>query len=109
MTVSEDITSETASSRVPLTSSLAPENCTIKSVAKASTGGINGYITALGKTTRSDRSEFSFVNCTVDRTGKILLGRTWRAYASVVFSRTYMAGIIAPEGWNDWNNVTRDK
>ncbi|CAN8234198.1 unnamed protein product [Cochlearia groenlandica] len=85
------------------------QDCTIKSVAKASVGGITGFITAQGKDSRSERSGFSFVNCTVDGTGKILLGRAWRVYASVVFSRTYMAGIIAPKGWNDWDNATRDK
>ncbi|CAN8253859.1 unnamed protein product [Cochlearia groenlandica] len=90
MTLLEDNTSETASSKVPLTSSF-------------------GTRRSIYQTTRSDRSGFSFVNCTIDGTGKILLGRAWREYASVVFSRTYMAGIIAHEGWNDWNNATRDK
>ncbi|CAH2059023.1 unnamed protein product [Thlaspi arvense] len=83
------------------------QDCTIRSIANEVTAGISGYITAQGRASEADQSGFSFVNCTIDGTGKVLLGRAWRAYA--MFSNTYMSGIIAPDGWSDWRNLTYDK
>jgi pectin methylesterase-like acyl-CoA thioesterase len=71
--------------------------------------GINGAVTAHGRISKDENTGFSFVNCTLGGTGRIWLGRAWRPYSSVIFSYTSMTDIVAPEGWNDFNDPTRDQ
>ncbi|XP_075079586.1 putative pectinesterase 8 [Nicotiana tabacum] len=88
------------------------ENCQLISIASPVAAGvksINGAVTAHGRATKDENSGFAFVNCTLGGTGRIWLGRAWRPYSTVVFANTYMTDIVAPEGWNDFNDPSRDQ
>ncbi|ONI17888.1 hypothetical protein PRUPE_3G185700 [Prunus persica] len=88
------------------------ENCQLISIANPlppESRNVNGAITAHGRTSKDDNTGFAFVNCFIGGTGRVWLGRAWRPFSRVVFVNTIMADIIAPEGWNDFNDPTRDQ
>ncbi|KAE9593874.1 hypothetical protein Lal_00036524 [Lupinus albus] len=88
------------------------ENCQLVSIANPVTPGqrsINGAITAHGRVSMDENTGFVFVNCSIGGNGRIWLGRAWRPFSRVVFAFTTMSDIIAPEGWNDFNDPSRDQ
>ncbi|KAI0494978.1 hypothetical protein KFK09_025124 [Dendrobium nobile] len=88
------------------------ENCQLISMASPVPAGlklINGAVTAHGRVSQDENTGFSFVNCNIGGTGRILLGRAWRPFSRVIFAFTSMTDIISPEGWNDFNDPLRDQ
>ncbi|CAN1259950.1 Probable pectinesterase 8, partial [Linum perenne] len=87
-------------------------NCQLISMANPVAPGvrsINGAVTAHGRASREENTGFAFVNCSLGGTGRIWLGRAWRPFSRVVFAYTTMTDIVAPEGWNDFNDPARDQ
>ncbi|KAJ7964612.1 Pectinesterase [Quillaja saponaria] len=88
------------------------ENCQLLSMANPVAPGqrsINGAVTAHGRVSKGENTGFVFINCLIGGNGRVWLGRAWRPFSRVVFINTTMSDIIAPEGWNDFNDPTRDQ
>ncbi|XP_065854753.1 probable pectinesterase 8 [Euphorbia lathyris] len=88
------------------------ENCQLVSMANPvnpGTKSINGAVTAHGRSSKDENTGYAFVNCTVGGNGRIWLGRAWRPFSRVIFAFCSFSDIIAPEGWNDFNDPTRDQ
>lgn len=65
----------------------------------------NVMITAQSKHFPEENSGYFLLHCKItgaDDGNKIVLGRPWRAYATVTFFDTDMEQEIAPEGWSEW-------
>ncbi|MCO5599400.1 hypothetical protein L7F22_053503 [Adiantum nelumboides] len=68
-----------------------------------------GSLTAQKRSSPSSRTGFSFVDCKVDGSGLLFLGRAWGPYSRVVFSYTYLGNVIIPKGWYNWGVSGREK
>ncbi|KAM7258867.1 hypothetical protein ACFE04_014608 [Oxalis oulophora] len=80
------------------------QNCVFHSTAKRA-----GAIAAHHRDSEIEDTGFSFVNCTVNGSGKIYLGRAWGNYSRTIYSYCNIDNIITPSGWSDWNEPERQK
>ncbi|KAK8648674.1 hypothetical protein V6N13_129422 [Hibiscus sabdariffa] len=80
------------------------QDCVIESTAVRT-----GAIAAHHRDSPNDDTGFSFVNCKINGTGRIYLGRAWGNYSRAIYSNCYFDNIINPAGWTDWNDPSRDK
>ncbi|XP_074264398.1 putative pectinesterase 53 [Silene latifolia] len=67
-----------------------------------------GALTAQKRGSFLEETGFSFVGCKITGSGALYLGRAWGSFSRVVFAYTYMDKIIAPGGWYDWGDKSRD-
>ena len=67
-------------------------------------GGHRGCITAQGRESAKESTGFVFHFNAVTGTGPALLGRAYRMHSRILFYKSYMDKIIAPEGWSAWNS-----
>lgn len=80
------------------------DECEIHSLTKA-------YITA-ASTPKGLKYGFVFLNCKLTAAPgvqNVLLGRTWRPYANVVFMNCEMGNHIDLKGWDNWSNEANEK
>ena len=80
------------------------QDCVLHSIAERF-----GAITAHHRDSQEDDTGFSFVNCTIYGTGTVYLGRAWGNYSRAIYSYCEIDNIIAPSGWSDWNQPSRQK
>nr|XP_023926287.1 probable pectinesterase 29 [Quercus suber] len=73
-----------------------------------SVGLVNAYITAQGRDSDKETNGFVFNYCKVTGTGPAYLGRAYRNHSTVVFYRSTFEDIIAPEGWDAWDNAGKE-
>jgi len=65
----------------------------------------NVMITAQSKHTPAEDSGYIFLHCRItgeNTGGKVVLGRPWRAYSTVLFYDTDIEQSLAPDGWSEW-------
>jgi pectinesterase len=63
-------------------------------------------LTAQSKHFPAEDSGYYFLHCRItgeNNGDKVVLGRPWRDYSTVLFYDTDMEKPIAPEGWSDWS------
>ncbi|KAL4184785.1 hypothetical protein AMTRI_Chr10g227250 [Amborella trichopoda] len=78
------------------------QECTLRSTATS-----YGAIAASQRNSATENSGFAFLNCRLNGTGSLYLGRAWGRYARVVYAFCNLDDIIIPEGWYDWGDPSR--
>ncbi|KAF8019353.1 hypothetical protein BT93_G0123 [Corymbia citriodora subsp. variegata] len=84
------------------------QRCAINATA-AILGGLAGFITAQGRNSDTDTSGYVFNEGTVMGTGTVYLGRAYRQYSRVVFSKTYLSNVVVPKGWDSWKYAGQEQ
>ncbi|KAK4341907.1 hypothetical protein RND71_037723 [Anisodus tanguticus] len=84
------------------------QGCILHSIAEDNIG-ISGAIAAHQRESPDEDTGFSFVNCKVNGSGSVLLGRAWGEYSRIIYSHCYFDGLITPEGWSDWDLSSRQQ
>ncbi|KAK7269437.1 hypothetical protein RIF29_22163 [Crotalaria pallida] len=64
----------------------------------------SGFVTAQGRKSNNDTSGFVFRGGSVVGSAETFLGRPYRPYSRVIFYGTYLSSVVAPQGWNEWEN-----
>jgi len=78
------------------------QNSILHSIANRS-----GAIAAHHRNSPEEDTGFSFLNCTINGTGRIYLGRAWGPYSRAIYSYCDIDDIITPAGWSDWGHPER--
>ncbi|KAF3792124.1 Pectinesterase [Nymphaea thermarum] len=78
------------------------ESCVLHATAAS-----YGAIAASQRNSPNQNAGFSFLQCKLDGSGMLYLGRAWGRYARVVYSLCDMGDIIIPQGWYDWGDPSR--
>ncbi|ESQ46069.1 hypothetical protein EUTSA_v10000702mg [Eutrema salsugineum] len=68
----------------------------------------NGSITAQMRSSASEKSGFTFLGCKLTGSGSTFLGRPWGAYSRVVFAYSFFSDVVAPQGWNEWGDSSKE-
>ena len=68
-----------------------------------------GSLTAQKRNESKMHTGFAFLDCKVDGTGIVYLGRAWGNFSRTVFSYTYMSDIIYGPGWSDFGFPDRQQ
>lgn len=61
------------------------------------------------RTSATEKSGFTFLGCKLTGSGSTFLGRPWGAYSRVVFAYSFFSNVVAPQGWNQWGDSTKEK
>ena len=70
----------------------------------------DGYITAAATPREQPHGfVFSHARITGEPGAKTYLGRPWREYAQVAFLNSDLAGVVRPEGWQNWSRPERER
>ncbi|KGN62612.1 putative pectinesterase 11 [Cucumis sativus] len=78
------------------------ENCHLRSVSEDV-----GTITAQRRESPSENTGFVFMGCKITGINSAVLGRPWGAFSRVVFGFTFMSDVILPEGWDNWQDPSK--
>ncbi|EFH56650.1 pectinesterase family protein [Arabidopsis lyrata subsp. lyrata] len=67
-----------------------------------------GSITAQMRTSATEKSGFIFLGCKLTGSSSTYLGRPWGPYSRVIFAYSFFSNVVAPRGWNQWGDSTKE-